>query len=87
VTPDRGINRKDALWQLREAEEELMRTIAAIERNPEYKLEEFEVAMQHLYHHLNTAWNTRSETSDRTASSSDEDFYRWRQFPSDLPMD
>ena len=29
--------------------------------------------MQHLYHHLNTAWNARDEAPERVAARSEED--------------
>ena len=73
-------------WQLGEAEEELRRTIADLAGNPDYDLVEFEVAMAHIYHHLNTAWNARMDM-DAWEANSDEDFRRLRQFPRDLSMD
>ena len=51
------MNREWVLFQLREGQEELNRTIAEIAADPDYDVGEFIVAMQHLYHHLNTAWN------------------------------
>ena len=56
------MNRDHTLFHLREVAEELQRTIADIEANPTYDYAEFWVAMQHLYHHLNTAWNARRVT-------------------------
>jgi hypothetical protein len=81
------MNRDHTLFHLREAAEELQRTIGAVESTPEYDYGEFVVAMQHLYHHLNTAWNARDESSERVAACSDGDFVRWRQFPQDLGLD
>jgi hypothetical protein len=81
------MNREYTLWHLNEALEELHRTIAAIEAGREYAVEAFEVAMQHLYHHVNTAWNARVQPESRIAALSDEDFIRWRQFPRDLHLD
>ena len=78
------MNREHTLWQLHEAAEELQRTIREIERKPEYDYAEFVVAMQHLYHHLNTAWNARDESPERIQACTDIDFDRWRQFPQDL---
>src|SRR5262245_8236873 len=48
------------LDHLREAHEELSRTIGELESDPEYGEGELYVAMAHLYHHLNTAWNSRA---------------------------
>ena len=47
---------------------------------------EFEIAMAHLYNHLNTAWNSRNADDERTAKCSDEDFFAWRAFPADIQM-
>jgi len=81
------MNRQHTLLHLREAAEELQRTIHKIENDQDYGFGEFSVAMQHLYHHLNTAWNARDESSERVRACSDEDFARWGQFPEDLYLD
>jgi hypothetical protein len=81
------MNRDHTLFHLREAAEELQRTIGQIEQNAAYDYPEFWVAMQHLYHHLNTAWNARDESPERVAATSEEDFQRWRQFPEDLGLE
>ena len=80
------MNRDHTLWHLHEAVEELQRTIHEIEIGPEYGYGEFSVAMQHLYHHLNTAWNARDESPERVRACSDTDFVRWRQFPQDIDL-
>jgi hypothetical protein len=80
------MNRDHTLFHLREAAEELQRTIGEMEADPAYDSGEFLVAMQHLYHHLNTAWNARDELPERVAATSDDDFRRWRQFPEDLGL-
>lgn len=78
------MNREWVLLHLREAQEELTRTIAEIEADPDYDVGEFLVAMQHLYHHLNTAWNSRDERPARVKACTDDDFYTWRRFPDDI---
>lgn len=75
------MNRHIVSFHLREASEELNRTIAELERNGPYDVEEFRVAMGHLYHHLNTAWNGRDQTDDEFAGCTDESFTRLRMFP------
>jgi len=45
---------------------------------------EFQVAMQHAFHHLNFAWNVRHQSLDRYANLTKEEFDRWGRFPSDL---
>lgn len=80
------MNKDWILFHLREGLEELSRTIAVIEAQTYYDEIEFEIAMAHLYNHLNTAWNSRKVDPERAAKCSDEDFYTWRAFPSDIPM-
>jgi len=47
--------------------------LGEIDSNPTYDHAEFWVAMQHLYLHLNTAWNARDEAPERVAATSEED--------------
>jgi len=53
------LNREWILAHLKEAKEELDRTIDKIETDEEYDEEVFEIAIVHIYRHLNTAWNER----------------------------
>jgi len=78
------MNVEYVLWNLREAAEELTRTIQEIERDPNFGQPELLVAMTHLYHHLNTAWNARHATAEQAATCTQQDFDRWRQFPRDI---
>lgn len=75
------MNKEYVLWNLREAAEELERTIEAIEKDPNYDREEFRVAMSHLYQHINTAWNARDATKEQAAECAEEDFEKWRSMP------
>ena len=80
------MNRSWVLLNLREAEEELRKTIAEIESTPDYGYGEFVVAVSHAYHHLNTAWNSRDEAEAVVHECSEENFEKWRQFPTDIEM-
>jgi hypothetical protein len=80
------MNRKVTLFHLREAAEELIRTIADLEGGGSYEVEDFRVAMGHLYHHLNTAWNGRDQTVDEFKKCTDEDFQRFRKFPAESEL-
>ena len=75
------MNRDWVLFNLREAEEELRRTIAEIESTPDYGYSEMVVAMSHAYHHLNTAWNSRDETEAVVRECSAKNFERWLAVP------
>jgi len=80
------MNRDWVLFHLKEGQEELARTIRDLEGDPTYEYGDFWPAMQHLYHHLNTAWNARDATPAQVDAHTDEDFKRWTKFPSDLAM-
>ena len=80
------MNREWILCHLREAQEELTRTISQIESEPDYDEIEFEIAMAHMYDHLNTGWNSRTIDHERIATGSEDDFYAWRAFPTDIPL-
>ncbi|MCU0365571.1 MAG: hypothetical protein MUE93_07920 [Ignavibacteriaceae bacterium] len=78
------MNKEWVLFNLKEAQEELNRTISEIENEESYDVGEFVVAMGHLYHHLNTAWNSQKATNEQVKVNSEIDFFNWRQFPKDI---
>jgi len=80
------MNKDYVLYNLREAAEELGRTIAEIEVDSDYGDEEFQIAVAHLYHHVNTAWNARHASAIQVEACVAADFARWRQFPPDIDM-
>ncbi len=53
------MNKEWIIFHLKEALEEIERTIKDIETDPDYDFGEYSVAMTHLFHHINTAWNSR----------------------------
>jgi hypothetical protein len=80
------MNKAWILSHLREAHEELTQTIARIDAASDVDEIEFEISLAHMYNHLNTAWNSRAENDQRISAMSEEDFYTWRAFPSDISM-
>jgi len=68
---------------LREAAEQLNDTIQAMNNDADYDIGDFRVEMSHLYNHLNTAWNGRDQTDEQFKECTDEDFSRFRKFPTD----
>lgn len=78
------LNNNVILFNLRETLEEIDRTIRELEENPEYSEAELSVAMFHLYHHVNTAWNARNSTEEEANNCSDESFNKWSRYPHDL---
>lgn len=75
------MNRNVVLFHLREAVEQLNETIRNLSSDQDYVAEEFEVEMGHVYHHLNTAWNGRTQTDEQFRQCTNEDFARFRKFP------
>lgn len=53
----------------------------------EYDNGEFFVAMQHMYNHLNTAWNSKDESTARVENEADKMFFEWRKYPADIDME
>ena len=80
------MNRRWVLFHLNEASEELKKLQAALQSAAVVEKEEFEIAIEHAYHHINTAWNSRSISDQEAASHSDADFIEWRQFPKELNL-
>jgi hypothetical protein len=78
------MNKKAILFSLVEAKEELDRTIKELETDSEFGEPELSVAMIHLFHHVNTAWNARHPIPEEWKICSDEDFNRWGRYPTDL---
>lgn len=75
------------IWNLREASEALSALIECIESDPNYSEEALGVELAHVFHHLNTAWNARHASAAQAEACVQEDFDRWRRFPTDLPGD
>ncbi len=80
------MNQSAIIFHLKEAKAELDRTIAEIESAPDYDDAEFQAAMSHLYHHLNTAWNGREFSAERHRECTQGDFDAWRKFPSNADL-
>jgi hypothetical protein len=81
-----AMTRQYLLWNLREAAEASWNAIRDIEADVDYSDAELQIAMTHIYHHLNTAWNARHASEERVAECEAADFRNWRQFPKDLDM-
>ena len=77
------LNRNVIQENMAEAIEELQRLLAKLAAG---KLDEseYEVGMQHAFHHLNFAWNTRYWPMKRHKKLSKADFKKGSQYPRDL---
>jgi hypothetical protein len=75
------MNKDYVLYNLEHAHKALGKLIADMKSNRPYEYGEYVVDIAHVYHHLNTAWNARDATKTAADKCSEEDFFRWRQFP------
>ena len=80
------MNKNFVSWNLEEAKEAITAILTALKDDVEYDYPEYSVDMQHLYNHINMAWNARDATEEQATACKDEDFSRWGQLPQDLPM-
>ena len=80
------MNQEYILFHLREAKEELDRTIEEVASDPDSLEADFANALCHLYNHVNTAWNARNAKASETDLLTEERFFQWRAFPQDIDM-
>ncbi len=80
------INKDYVKFHLQETVEAVQDTIDDIENREDYEIGSYIVDMMHIFHHINSAWNARFATVGQVEACTEEDFERWRQYPSDLPM-
>jgi len=71
-----GLNIREALSELNDINELVV--------SGEIEEAEFQVAIQHVYHHLNVAWNARNESTESYSEMSDANFEKWGNFPQAL---
>ena len=70
-----------------EAREELQKIESRIARNQSLDETDFQIAMQHAFHHLCFAWNIRHVATRRYAKLSTAEFEKWGQYPKDLQFE
>ena len=80
------LNKDYIAWHLQEAANELADILDEMKDDPEWEIGSFSVGMRHLFHHANSAWNARNASEAEASECSEEDFEKWRQFPTDLEM-
>ena len=80
------MNTKILTSNISEALEELNRINSELATN---LLDEvsFQIKLQHVYHHLNIAWNARNITTELYRNMSDEDFEKWGSYPKDIEFE
>lgn len=68
---------------IKEVKEELESILSDLASDIEYSEEEFKIALEHAYHHLNYAWHIRNVDEKRVGACSQEDFVNWSKYPLD----
>jgi hypothetical protein len=58
-------NKRDILSNLLELKANLDRMIDEIKKDDDFDFDGYYPDMEHIYHHLNTAWNIRKERSNK----------------------
>lgn len=69
-------------FELQDAQEELTHIMDDLQNNSDYGAAEYQIAMAHLYHHINSAWNARHASMEDIESQ--EKYDEWEQFPKDI---
>jgi len=77
------MNKRHTEFHLKEALEQLQETISSLQKE-EFDEVLLQLDMEHMYHHLNTAWNARNSTEEETDKCAEAEFKEWRKFPEDL---
>ena len=77
------MNKKWIIQDLNEAAEQLNEIINKLGQD-DYSVTDFELDMQHMYSHLNTAYNTRNFTDEQIKNFTQQDYEKNRKTPSVL---
>lgn len=77
------LNWEIILYNLKDVREQIDEIITLAEAGDLDKIN-FQVKMEHAYHHLNSAWNIRHLGTKRYAKCAKKDFNEWSKYPRDL---
>jgi len=77
------MNWKIIACNLQEAHEQLQEIEQRIGKK-NYSEAELYIDLQHAYHHLNFAWNTRKAKTKEYSKMTETDFNRWSRFPKEI---
>ncbi|MDQ1557324.1 MAG: hypothetical protein QOD32_384 [Pyrinomonadaceae bacterium] len=80
----RELNWEIILSNLAEAREQLEQIEQRMKAGEPPVEGEFQVMLEHAYHHLNIAWNARRISSKKYSRMTDEAFNQWGKFPKEL---
>lgn len=80
------MNKEFILTDLKEALKELEQMIREIEKDGDFDFDRYSVEMQHIYYHINKAWNLRKEDNETIRNCSKNKFFEWSKFPNDFDL-
>jgi hypothetical protein len=78
------MNNKFISYNFQEIEEEVQIVLQRAKSGMTH--EEFYKSVQHIYHHLNIAWNSRNTEAGVIFDIDDPQMEEWSQFPDDLKL-
>jgi len=78
------MNKKWIKQDITEAKEQIDDILKKFNKNNNYTVVDFELDMQHVYSHLNVAYNTRHWTVKEINNFTDNDYNKVRKIPNDL---
>jgi hypothetical protein len=78
------INWKTVIGDIAEAREELQNIEKMIDSGHSPTLEDFQTRLEHVYHHLNVAWNARYISTKHYSEMTQEAYDLWSQHPTDI---
>ena len=80
------MNVKYIRYNMEEALDEIENIMNQLKRGDGYSHAEFSSSIQHLYHHINIAWNSRETTWEETEQASEEQLRKWGEYPDDIKL-
>lgn len=78
------LNWKIIKSNISEAKEELANLEKQINSKKKPNSAEFQISLQHAYHHLNFAWNIRHKLTKEYSELTDKDFKKWAKYSKDI---
>jgi hypothetical protein len=80
----KGLNWTIILYNITEAREQLQEIESRVAHGEKMNEFEFQIMLEHAYHHLNFAWNIRHAPTKKYANLTNEDFNLWSKYPKEL---
>lgn len=79
------LNKNTIFYNIKEAREQLEEIAKLLEENNLSEID-FQIKLEHAFHHMNFAWNVRHVSNKRHKKMSGEDFNNWSKFPEEIEI-